>query len=79
MPKIKQREKVAAPAYAEMYLVHGYNASERKYLIMKNKLYMSLSTGEIAESWREILRIAWADLRSYHFLNLRWKEVSDNV
>ena len=71
MPKIKQREKVTAPAYAEMYPVHGYNTSERKYLIMKNKL----STGEIAESWR----IAWADLRSYHFLNLRWKEVSDNV
>ena len=46
---------------------------------MKNKLYMSLSTGEIAESRRELLRIAWADLRSYHFLNLRWKEVSDNV
>ena len=70
---------VTAPAYAEMYPVHGYNTSERKYLIMKNKLYMSLSTGEIAESWREILRIAWADLRSYHFLNLRCKEVSDNV
>ena len=42
---------------------------------MKNKL----STVEIAESRREILRIAWADLRNYHFLNLRWKEVSDNV
>lgn len=42
---------------------------------MKNKLYMSLSTGEIAES----RRIAWVDLRSYHFLNLRCKEVSDNV
>ena len=71
MPKIKQRRNGCSPAYAEMYPAHGYNASERKYLIMKNKL----STGEIAESWREILRIAWADLRSYHF----WKEVSDNV
>ena len=66
---------VTAPAYAEMYPVHGYNTSERKYLIMKNKLYMSLSTGEITES----RRIAWVDLRSYHFLNLRCKEVSDNV
>ena len=44
---------------------------------MREKLYMSLSTGEIAESRREILRIVWCDLRSYHFLNLRWKEVSD--
>ena len=42
---------------------------------MRKKLYMSLSTGEIAES----RRIAWADLRNYHFWNLRWKEVSDNV
>lgn len=42
---------------------------------MRKKLYMSLSTGEIAES----RRIAWVDLRSYHFLNLRCKEVSDNV
>lgn len=67
MPKIKQRDNGCSPAYAEMYPVHGYNTSERKYLIMKNKL----STGEIAES----RRIAWADLRSYHF----WKEVSDNV
>ena len=67
MPKIKQRRNGCSPAYAEMYPVHGYNTSERKYLIMKNKL----STGEIAES----RRIVWADLRSYHF----WKEVSDNV
>lgn len=66
---------VAAPAYAEIYPAHGYNTSERKYLIMKNKLYMSLSTGEIAES----RRIVWCDLRYYHFWNLRWKEVSDNV
>lgn len=62
---------VAALTYAEMYPAHGYNTSERKYLIMKNKL----STGKIAES----RRIVWCDLRSYHFLNLRWKEVSDNV
>ena len=40
---------------------------------------MSLSTGEIAESLREILHIAWCDLRYYHFWNLRWKEVTDNV
>ena len=70
---------VAAPAYAEILIwrtpAHDHDASERKYLIMKNKL----STGEIAESRREILRIVWSDLRSYHFWNLRWKEVSDNV
>ena len=38
---------------------------------MKNKL----STVEIAES----RRIVWCDLRNYHFWNLRWKEVPDNV
>lgn len=71
MPKIKQRRNGRSPGYAEILIwrtpAHGHDASERKYLIMKNKL----STGEIAES----RRIAWADLRSYHF----WKEVSDNV
>lgn len=42
---------------------------------MQEKYYMSLVTGELVRSKREILRVAWKALWKHHFLSLRWKTV----
>lgn len=51
-----------------------YSQNKKGKCVMKKKMYMSLSTGEVVEGKLEVIKMFFQDLIRCHYINAKWME-----